>query len=251
MQQNMTSEAYRREYQAEFTEAASSYFQQELIRKCIEHAQSLGLEPYTTIEQQIPKAQYYAGLDLGKLRPLRTGDNPKRPRRTQTYLLSPVSSPDAPYTEVINTLTRADEKFRFQKLLADQTGLGEPILESLQQQGVICAEGAKLTQDAKTEILTHLKLAMEQNHLAIPYNKQLCQQINDQQYQYTKNGKLTFNHPPNTHDDMLWALALAVYAAKTENTPKLWVIAKTSKSKSKLYTLRKKLLIHIAQGENR
>ncbi|MCL4430324.1 MAG: terminase family protein, partial [Chloroflexi bacterium] len=43
MQQNMTQEAYMREYQAEFTEAASSYFQQELIRKCIEYAQHLGL----------------------------------------------------------------------------------------------------------------------------------------------------------------------------------------------------------------
>jgi hypothetical protein len=92
---------------------------------------------------------------------------------------------------------------------------------------------------------------MEQNRLAIPYNKQLCQQINDQQYQYTKNGKLTFNHPPNTHDDMLWALALAVYAAKTENTPKLWVIAKTSKSKSKLQALRQKLLLHKTGGSTR
>ncbi|MCL4430319.1 MAG: hypothetical protein M1167_06160, partial [Chloroflexi bacterium] len=101
------------------------------------------------------------------------------------------------------------------------------------------------------ELLTHLKLAMEQNRLAIPYNKDLCQQINDQQFQYSKNGKLTFNHPPNSHDDMLWALALAVYAAKTESTPKLWVVAKTSKSKTRLHALRQKLLIHATRGTTR
>src|SRR3989337_1964484 len=67
MQQNMTAEAYKREYLAEFTEAAASYFPQELIRQCIEHAQRLALEPFTNLEQEIPKAEYYAGLDLGKL----------------------------------------------------------------------------------------------------------------------------------------------------------------------------------------
>ena len=133
-----------------------------------------------------------------------------------------------PYTEVINTIVRANQKFQFKKVLSDQSGIGEPILESLQQQGVNNAEGEKLTQETKTELLTNLKLVMEQTNLAIPYNKNLCQQINDQQYLYSKNGKLSFNHPPNTHDDMLWALALAVYAAKTQ-TPKLWVIAKTSR----------------------
>jgi hypothetical protein len=92
---------------------------------------------------------------------------------------------------------------------------------------------------------------MEQNRLAIPYDKQLCQQINDQQYAYTKNGKLTFSHPPNTHDDQLWALALAVYAAKAEQTPKLWVIAKRNQGKNRLNTLRQRLQRHKTEGNTR
>src|SRR3972149_6387087 len=67
MQQNMPAEAYKREYLAEFTEAASSYFPQELIRQCIENAQKIALEPYTTLEQPITKGEYFAGLDLGKV----------------------------------------------------------------------------------------------------------------------------------------------------------------------------------------
>lgn len=55
---------------------------------------------------------------------------------------------------------------------------------------------------------------MEQNRLAILYHRRLCGQINKQRYSYRKSGHLQFSHPENSHDDMLWALALAVYAAR-------------------------------------
>ncbi len=250
MKQSMTQDAYMREYQAEFTEAASSYFQQELIRKCIEKAQKLYLEPYPNLEQTITKGEYFAGLDLGKLHDHSAIVIVQRNQEHLKLVYSHQFPLQMPYIEIINTLIRADEKFSFKKLLVDQTGLGEPILENMHDQGLKCAEGTKFSQETKTELLTNLKLVMEQDQLAIPYNKDLCQQINDQQYSYSKNGKLTFNHPPNSHDDMLWALALAVYAAKTENTPKLWVIAKTS-NKTKLQTLRQKLTLHKIGGNIR
>lgn len=248
MQQNMTTEAYKREYQAEFTEAATSYYPQELIRQCIEHAQHINLEPYTNLEQPITKGEYYAGLDLGKLQDHSAIAIIQRDADTLKLVYTHEFPLQTPYTEVINTVARANEKFHFQKLLADQTGIGEPILEELHNQGITTAEGAKLTQDTKTEILTHLKLTMEQQRLAIPYNKHLCQQINDQQYAYTKNGKLTFNPALNTHDDQLWALALATYATRTEPPPKFWIIAKMSKGKTKLQKLRQKLFKHKTQG---
>jgi len=251
MQQNMTTEAYKREYLAEFTEAATSYFPQELIRQCIEHAQHIGLEPYTSIEQPIAKADYYAGLDLGKLQDHSALAIIQKNADTLKLVYNHEFPLQTTYTEVINTAARTNTRFHLQKLLADQTGIGEPVLEELQRQGIGNAEGAKLTQDAKTEILTHLKLAMEQQRLALPYDKRLCQQINDQQYAYTRNGKLSFSHPPNTHDDQLWALALAVYAAKTEQTPKLWIIAKRSQSKNRLNALRQKLQRHKTEGATR
>ncbi|HSV48766.1 MAG TPA: phage terminase large subunit [Candidatus Acidoferrales bacterium] len=240
MQQTMTQDAYKREYEAEFTEAATSYFQQELIRKCIELAQQLNLEVYPNLEQEIPKGQYFAGLDLGKLQDHSALAIIQKQDDTYKLVYSYQFPLQMPYTEVINTLIRADEKFCFKKLLTDQTGLGEPILENLKEQGLNCAEGEKFSQDTKTELLTNLKLIMEQNQLAIPYNKNLCQQINDQQFSYSKNGKLSFNHPPNSHDDMLWALALAVYAAKTKPSPKLWVVPRTSR----LNSIKQRLSTH-------
>ncbi len=190
MQQNMTTEAYKREYEAEFTEAQTSYFPQELIRKCIEHAQRINLEPYTNLEQQIQKGQYYAGLDLGKLQDHSALAIVKLEDNTIKLLYLHEFPLETPYTEVIGTLTKANEKFHFQKLLVDQTGIGEPILEEIHNQGITTAEGTKLTQQTKQELLTNLKLTMEQQKLAIPYHKRLCTQINDQQYAYTKTGQL-------------------------------------------------------------
>jgi len=247
MQQNMTTEAYKREYQAEFTEAATSYFPQELIRQCIEHAQKIALEPYATLEQPITKSEYYAGLDLGKLQDHSALAIIQKDKLTLKLVYTHEFPLETTYTEVIATVTRANQKFHLQKALVDQTGIGEPVLEELQNQNVT-AEGAKLTQQTKTEILTHLKLTMEQQHIAIPYDKRLCQQINDQQYTYTRNGKLTFNHPPNTHDDQLWALALATYATKTQPAPKLYIIPKRQTAKTRLNTLRQKLAKHKTEG---
>ena len=250
MQQNMTAEAYKREYLAEFTEAATSYFPQELIRKCIENAQRIALEPFVSLEQQIPKAEYFAGLDLGKLQDHSAIAIVQKDADTLKLVYKHEFPLQTSYTEVIATTARANQQFHLQKLLIDQSGIGEPILEALREQGIQNAEGATLTQDTKIEILTNLKLTMEQNRLVLPYDKRLCEQINDQQYAYTQNGKLTFQHPPNTHDDQLWALALAAQAARNTQTPQLWVIAKRA-GKTKLAALRQKLQRHKTTGDTR
>lgn len=252
MQQNMTKEAYKREYEAEFTETQNTYFPQELIRKCVEHAQKINLEPYTNLEQPTQQGSYYAGIDLGKLKTHTAIAITQKQENDTIKLVYTHEFPlETPYTQIIQHLKHAQQKLNIQKTLIDQTGIGEPILEEIQNQNIPNTQGIKFTNETKTQLLTHLKLLMEQQKLAIPYNKKLLQQINNQQYTYTKTGKLQFTHPPNTNDDLLWALALACYATKTEPTPKFWVIAKMSKGKHKLKQLRKKLLKHQTTGTTR
>lgn len=110
---------------------------------------------------------------------------------------------ETPYTQVIGHLVRANQKFFFRKMLVDQTGVGEPVLEEVRNQGINNVEGLKFTAQTKEKLLSSLKIVMEQNRLAIPHHRQLCQQINEQQYAYSKSGHLQFSHPANSHDDML------------------------------------------------
>jgi phage FluMu gp28-like protein len=214
MKANMTHEAYLMEYEAEFVEALNSYFPQDLIRKCVELAQKLGVELYGSLEAAFPTGDYYAGVDFGKLQDYsvitvlkREGDILKLVYLYQFPL-------ETPYSQVIGHLVGVNQKFKFRKVFVDQTGVGEPVLEEIRNQGLGNVEGLKFTVQTKEELLSNLKIAIEQNRLAIPYHRQLCQQINEQQYAYSKSGHLQFSHPINSHDDMLWSLALSCIAAK-------------------------------------
>ncbi|MEM3765647.1 MAG: hypothetical protein QXU46_01315 [Candidatus Bathyarchaeia archaeon] len=80
-------------------------------------------------------------------------------------------------------------------------------------------------------VLLHTK--MEQKKIILPMERSLLTQINEQQYMFGKvkptekseeKGYMTFYHPPGTHDDQLWALALAVYASAKEPEPYFHVV---------------------------
>jgi phage FluMu gp28-like protein len=239
------------EYEAEFVEALNSYFSQDLIRKCVELAEKIGLELCPNFEHGIPKGEYYAGTDFGKLQDHSALAIAKIEDNTIKLFYMHEFPLETPYTQVIGHLARANEKFHFQKALVDQSGVGEPILEEIRNQGVDRVEGAKFTAETKEKLLSGLKIVMEQGRLAFPYERRLCQQINEQQYSYSKSGHLQFNHPANSKDDMLWALALAVAASTAEPAPKLWVVSRMSRGKMKLQQLRKKLEKHQFKGVTR
>jgi len=219
MRQNMTRDAYLMEYEAEFVEALNSYFPQALIRTCVELAQKLGVEFYGSLEASFPSGDYYAGVDFGKLQDYSVITVLQREGDTLRLVYMYQFPLETSYTHVIGHLVRAYQKFQFRSVLVDQTGLGEPVLEEIRNQGVGCAEGLKFTIQTKEDLLTTLKIAMEQNRLAIPYHRQLCEQINEQQYAYSKSGHLQFSHPENSHDDMLWSLALGCYTATQAPPP--------------------------------
>jgi phage FluMu gp28-like protein len=214
MQANMTREAYLMEYEAEFVETLNCYFPQDLIRKCVELAQKLGVELYINLETNFPTGEYYCGVDFGKLRDYSVVMVVKREGALLKLVYMHQFALETPYSQVIGHIVRANQKFSFRKVLVDQTGVGEPVVEEIRNQGLRNVEGLKFTVQSKEELLSNLKIFMEQNRLVIPYHRQLCQQINEQQYEYSKSGHLKFSHPENSHDDMLWSLALAVYAAR-------------------------------------
>jgi len=207
MKQNMTEQAYRMEYEAEFVEAANSYFPQDLIRTCIDPT----LRLVSNLESEVPTGEYYGGCDFGKLQDhsVITVLNRKENSLELVYLHE--FEIGTPYAEVIGHLAHAHSRFRFIKVQVDQTGVGEPVLEELKGQDVP-AEGLIFTTQTKEELLTCLRIAMEQKRIRIPYHLRLCEQINEQQYACGKSGHLQFSHPEGSHDDMLWSLALGVWA---------------------------------------
>jgi len=134
-----------------------------------------------------------------------------------------------PYPHFIGHVARADQIFNFASIFVDKTGVGDVIVDEMEEIGIGSVKGLVLTDRWKEEIFTHLKLLMEQKKLGIlSDDAELIAQINEQQYEYLQpktareHIHLKFSHPPRRHDDQLFALALACYASQEEE-PKLAV----------------------------
>ena len=68
----------------------------------------------------------------------------------------------------------------------------------------------------KQDVMVYLKQLMQNGQVHIPYDRELISELNVEQYEMMKTGQFRFDHPAGTHDDRLWAFALAVCASRPE-----------------------------------
>jgi len=238
---------WRREMEADWAENEAAYLNQTLITTCIDHTLQ-----YTNFETAT-KGDFYAGLDLGKhqdhsvIATIKTENNQLKLVHMHRFPL------DTPYASVIGYVKTINDRWQnIHKILVDSSGVGDYITEDMQNAGLTNTQGVTFTLETKQEMAQHLKQTMTEKRLRIPYDGELIAELNLEQYELTKDGKTKFNHPQGTHDDRFWALALAAYATRTQPTPQLWVVAKTANpARTKLATIRQKLVNHKTQGDTR
>ncbi len=121
------------------------------------------------------------------------------------------------YGSVMGYLRLLNEKLRdLRRILIDQTGVGAVFVEDVVKAGLKNARGIMLSMPKKLEIMTYLKQLMEDGRLHIPFDREFMNEINGERFLVTETGQIKFHHPDGTHDDRLWALALAVYESRPE-----------------------------------
>lgn len=208
---------WKREMLAEWAEDEDVWLPQSLISSCIDHQ----LEFYEFDDQA--RGEFYAGLDLGKhqdysvLEVVQLKDDVVRLVHEHQFPLK------TPYASVIGYVKTLGDRWGFRNVLVDMSGVGDYIVEDMVNAGVREVEGVMFTQQSKEEMATYLKQLMVQGKFKLPYDSDLIAELNVEKFQLSKTGKIKFNHPQGTHDDRFWALALAVYATRTQS-PKLWVV---------------------------
>lgn len=214
---------WQREMEAEWAEDQNTWLTQSLITSCLDHELQ-----YISFEETA-KGEFYAGLDLGKhqdhsvLSIVQLEESIIKLVHIRRFPLR------TPYATVIGyTKTISDRWQKIHKILVDTTGVGDYIAEDMTNAAINThVEGVKFTQETKQQLAQWLKQCMMEKGLKIPYDPELIAELNIERFQLTKEGKIKFNHPENTHDDRFWSLALATYAAKTQpQPPNLWVITK-------------------------
>jgi len=235
---------WQREMLAEWAEDENVWLPLALITSCIDHT----LE-YCNFEAVIT-GNFYAGLDLGKhvdysvLAVLKIEDSSIKLIHIHRFPLK------MPYASVIGYVkTICDRWQSIHKICVDMTGVGDYIVEEMNNAGINAEiEGVKFTQETKEQMATRLKQLMTEKKMKIPYDSDLIAELNIEKFELTKEGKIKFSHPENTHDDRFWSLALACHALSGEGSPELWIVPRLA---NKLQKLRQKLLKRKVMGVGR
>jgi hypothetical protein len=95
------------------------------------------------------------------------------------------------------------------RVFLDSTGVGDPIYEDLERQGVPI-EGFKFTEISKKQLLENLAILLEQDKIKIPNDSELMDELRGIQWELTDNGKLKIASVTD-HDDRVMSLALSVW----------------------------------------
>ncbi|MFI5421465.1 MAG: hypothetical protein ACHQ1H_10910 [Nitrososphaerales archaeon] len=134
---------------------------------------------------------------------------------TKTFLAKTpqtgTSTPDV-YTQFIVEVSDLHKKLHFRKLIVDSTGIGSPIVEHCRELK-LPVQGMNLSRGKQEELFSNLKILLEQSKIVLPDNLDLLSSLNCITARRNRIGGYVFDHGKGTHDDLAYALALAVWSA--------------------------------------
>ncbi len=211
---------WKREMEAEWAEDEHVWLNQDLITKCIATQKTCGFELDLFNVDKGYQGRFFVGLDFGKrgdysvLAVVEELNNRYFLRFLKVWPL------DTPYAAVIGFVKTLQDKWdSFVKVRADQTGIGDYIVEDMNNSNINNVEGVTFTLPRKQEMATLLKQRMLDNKFYYPYftwerpyQGHYVAELNIERFELRKDGTVAFNHPQGSHDDVFWATALALYA---------------------------------------
>ena len=95
------------------------------------------------------------------------------------------------------------------QVLIDSSGLGDPIYDDLSN--IIRVKGYKFTNESKRKLISNLSIALEQGKITFPDHRELISELEMFGYEITQHGNIRYGAPEGFHDDIVIALALAVW----------------------------------------
>ncbi len=208
---------WTREMEAEFAEDEDSFFPLALVTSCID-----GELEYASFESKVAGRLIYIGVDFGKHRDHSVVAAVDYDNETQkAKLIHMHRFPlETEYASVIGYVKALSTRWQnLRKVATDVTGVGDFITEEMKKSGIAQTEGVHLTLQSKTDILGNLKQMMQSRRLSMPFDSELVSEINSERYELLKTGEVRFSHPEDSHDDRLWALALACYGVRLIGPP--------------------------------
>lgn len=187
-----------------FVEDRDVYFKRELIDECVNNEIPIG--------SLHPASRYFLGVDVageGEDESVfivveKTSKDEIRVNFIDYYN---VNKP----REIVGKVKILDEKYNFEKVFIDKTGMGEGpvdwLKETLSEERV---DGIRFTIQSKQDLYSNLRKMMHQG-LKFPNNKKLVYQLADLRYETAGSGDLKIHASEKGHDDYPDSLALACW----------------------------------------
>lgn len=111
------------------------------------------------------------------------------------------------------------KRFDVDSMVVDQTGVGDVIVQQLQEELGLTVTGITLNNDNKAELIDTLKLAFEKGTLKILDDQVLMNELMAFEATRTPGGRIRYAAPAGYHDDCVMSLALALHASKSYYRP--------------------------------
>ncbi len=208
---------WKREMEADFADDEDAYLPLDLIESCV----TAGPETFTkddVISGRLNRVgNFLVGNDPGlKIDPSAVAVVEKIGR--DVYLVHEIAFPPGTFLSVVTGyLNLLNQRLQnVSRIYIDETGLGGFFAQDAQRSGLKNAQGVFLSLQKKQEIMDYFKRKMQDGHLHFRRDPELMNEMSAERFQLSKTGQLQFSHPAGTHDDRLWAFALATYATRFE-----------------------------------
>jgi hypothetical protein len=113
---------------------------------------------------------------------------------------------------VIGRITALAQKYNNARVVVDSTGLGNPITERLQRNGVSC-DDFKFSSKSKKDLIDKLAIFIEHKGITIPDEAILLDELDCFACEMSETtGALKYSAPQGKHDDAICSLGLAVWS---------------------------------------
>ena len=116
------------------------------------------------------------------------------------------------WTETVRRVAEIVEKYPHARIVCDATGVGDPVIEQLQNSlPETKIEGLSFTASLKSELINTLAWVIEKHGLAMTPHPQLLRELEHFEALTTETGHVRLSARGGYHDDLVIALALAIY----------------------------------------
>jgi len=201
---------FEQEVMGEFVEAATLYFDPETLKDAVvsKNVYELGMKTENPVKVLACDPARH-GNDLGVIiEAWVLGENVLITKIFAWY--------NKPLTHYIGTIKNLHEKYKYNNIIIDETGLGGGVVDVLVEEITSSrVEGVAMSSKNKMALYTNARSLMEQKMIFIPrhlkFTGELLNQLNNMEFHTTKSGMMSISA---SSDDFADAFVLAVYGAK-------------------------------------